>query len=75
MQVRPIESRYDSMHLVDRKTAQRMPLIIEPGVCHLCDLFQKRCKITTFLEYMQVFGAKNVIFLYFERLLLHFFVD
>ncbi len=39
MQVRPIESRYDSMHLVDRKTAQRMPLIIEPGVCHLCDLF------------------------------------
>lgn len=55
MQVRPIESRYDCMHLVDRKTAQRMPLTIKLRVRHLCDSFQKRCKITTFLEYMQIF--------------------
>ena len=47
------------MHLVYRKTAQRMPLIIELRVCHLCDSFQKRCKITTFLEYMQIFNKKN----------------
>ena len=55
MQVRPIESRYDCMHLVDRKTAQRMPLIIKLRVRHLYDSFPKRCKITTFLEYTQVF--------------------
>jgi hypothetical protein len=50
------------MHLVDRKTTQRMPQIIKLRVRHLYDSFQKRCKITTFLEYMQVFEQKNVFF-------------
>lgn len=65
MQVRPIESRHNCMHLVDRKTAQRMPLIIKLRVRHLYDSFQKRCKITTFLEYMQVFEQNNAKFLHF----------
>jgi hypothetical protein len=42
-----------------RKTPQRMPLIIELRVCHFIDLFQKRGKFTTFLEYMQAFEQKN----------------
>lgn len=36
-----------------------MPLIIELRVCHFIDLFQKRGKFTTFLEYMQAFEQKN----------------
>lgn len=36
-----------------------MPLIIELRVCHFFDLFQKRGKFTTFLEYMQVFKQQN----------------
>lgn len=39
-----------------------MPQIIKLHVRLLYDSFQKRCKITTFLEYLQVFEQKNVIF-------------
>ena len=51
--VTTIKCRIYRLYLLRTETSKRMPLIIKLQICHL-DLFLKRCKITTFPEYMQV---------------------